>query len=417
MKKVIFAVVGIILVAALGRLGWAYLDVKKDETKAHAVSALPTEAVASSTENFAVHYDDTNSTSTKGAKVMLDISSSGFTDAQLVRFKADLAPLYLRYKDKDTNAEPLKTQFWKELDAIFLKDLEVSTNLSSGSWSDAGMLLQPQIAKIFVEVETQYGKPKKAPFVVSPTSKISISNLNYTTILFPELSKYTAKPLTFNITSPEIAKDLCINTYYYHVDTSRDDFSNLYTLCNPYYSKVKGVYSDSVYFSNLASASSGGYDGTSRSSFEIEGIDHEVQEFYVKDTSGKESNRLKLTLTSPAKNTNTLVSTGLSGASTANTPTATITANGVTNLSANGGDKITYVYSSSNADSFSGTNSVSGCAEAANEVNKSGSSTASGSYSDSIPFRFSGCTITMTYTAKNTKTGQQATAVAIVRVN
>lgn len=397
MKKIIFIVGGIILIALLVRLGWAFWQVRNDEAK---VAPLAT----TTTNN--------------------EIKSDTFTTAQLANLKNDLTALYLKYQDRtetEKNTEPLRSQVYQEMDAIFLKDLGVVTKISADDIWSASIFLQPEVADIISDIEAQYGNTKNVPVAVVPTSKIVISNLNYSSIPISDLSKYATKALTFNVTNVGLAKEFCTVTYHTYLDDPKNHPLNRpHTLCNPYYSKVNGVYSDPVYFSNLASSYSGGYDGTSKNYFEIEGIDNTIEEFYLKDTSGKESNRLKLTITGAPKKVNAQGTTP-SPVSTANVstsaPTATMTVNGVTNLNVKVGDKVNIAWSSTNANNFLTAYSTTGCSDSTRNKKDENEDTASGSKSPTILAEYLGCTMSVTYTAKNLSTGKQATATAIIKVS
>ena len=130
----------------------------------------------------------------------------------------------------------------------------------------------------------------------TPTSKIVISDLNYTTVSVSELSKYTKNPLTFKVANVELAKYECETESF--LDSLGGQVFENHTICNPYYSKEKNTYSDPVYFSNYAAGILGSYNTRNgKSYFENEGVDHIIVEFYLTDADKKESNHLKLTFT------------------------------------------------------------------------------------------------------------------------
>lgn len=102
--------------------------------------------------------------------------------------------------------------------------------------------------------------------------------------------------------------------------------------------------------------------------------------------------------------------------STATRPTATLTVNGLKSINVKSGDRLNYVYSSTNADSFSGTKTTSGCLNpSANEAAKKYSvNSGSGEGGDIVSDLYLGCTIVNTFTAKNTKTLEEVTATVSV---
>lgn len=400
-KLVALIVGGVILLAFIGRAIWAYQAVKSDEAKA------------------------TPETSTTNSEVKSDT----FTTAQLANLKADMTAFYLKYQDKDQtakNTEPLQSQHFKEMDAIFLKDLGVVTKITANDFGSASILLQPEIATIISDIETQYGKPKNVPVAVVPTSKIVISNLSHSSVLISDLSKYATKALTFSVTNVGLAKELCKVTYTTYLDDPKNHPLNRPdTICNPYYSNSKSGYSDSVYFSNLASSYSGGYDGTSRNYFEIEGIDNTLIEFYLKDTSGKESNRLQLTITGPIKKVNTQSTASptvsINNVSPASPSVSFALLNDnlqeVSSLSVTVGGWINYSWHSKNADNIFVVDNHSGCSDPSqNGVGSPQITSADGSSSNKVTSRIAGCTIKSTFVAKNTQTKDQAIATVTVTV-
>lgn len=263
MKKIILIIGGVIFIAIAGRAIWAWQQVKNDE--ARIVSVATVVSPNSATENFAIKFDGTKSTSTSGIKIKGSLTIENkqtFTSTQLAKLKSDLTQLYLKYQGKDKNTEPTKSEFGKELDSIFLKDLGVD-NVTTKNF---GIFLYPEIASMMADIN----------------------------------SSLTASPTPASVTG---------------------------------------------------------------------------------------------------------------------TPTATYMVNGVSNLRVNVGDKVKNVWSSTNADSFSDIISVDGCSSVTSNRTDGGEGTVNGSKSGEVPANYEGCTIIFTYTAKNTTTGKQATAVAIIKVN
>lgn len=278
MKRVLLILIGIVLVTFIARATWAVIQMNKT-----------VKSVVTKSENIDSAQPNPN-------VVKTDVTKISFSQSQLAAFRADMIALYLKYQNVSQavkSTEPMNTQFNAEISSIISRDLGVATQISITDLASGAILLNPEISRILSEIKTQY---QKVP-VVTPTSKISIDSLSVTAISFLDLSKYASKALTFNVTNVGLVKEICTEHYYYYINSSRNDLSDSNKVCNPYYSKVPGVYSDPVYFSNLASAMKGGYDGSGRNYFEIEGIDHIVNEFYLRDTSGNESNRLKLMIT------------------------------------------------------------------------------------------------------------------------
>ncbi len=227
-------------------------------------------------------YSNVTTTITAGGLTTTITDKKTFTSAQLSSLKSDLTQLYLKYKGQDKNVEPLKTQYGKELDAVFLKDLGVG-NVTT---INMGVLFYPEIASIVSGIEKQ--NPIVNPPAVSapPASGMTISNLNYTSISAASMSSYADKPLTFNInTSGALPK--CM---YYDVSILNASGGNVFDkrTYNDCYIK-SNVYTDKNFFSNHSDYNS--------SYFSSEGIDHITFEFYVKDASDNQSNRLMLTIT------------------------------------------------------------------------------------------------------------------------
>lgn len=134
-------------------------------------------------------------------------------------------------------------------------------------------------------------------------------------------------------------------------------------------------------------------------------------------------NRESGTIGSPAPTTDTTktseskATTPASVVSTA--PTATLTVEGVTNLTVKYTGWYKYEWSSTNANNFSSTESLTGCADSS--VNSPERSSlvgqgSSGSISIPITPKHTGCTITYIFTVKKAETGQKATAKVVVIV-
>jgi len=227
---------------------------------------------------------------TSGGQMGLTIENKiEFTSAQLANLKTDLTKLYLKYKGQDKNTEPTKSKFDKELNNIFLKDLGVK-NVTTENF---GILLYPEISSIVKDIMEQFPSRKitEVEITKTPTSKIRISDINYTTISVSELSKYAKKSVTFKVvTNGETAECGVYDKTAFDASGEVVFSKSTYPTC--YDSLIKnGMYSDSVYFSNSVSS------GLNSDYFKSEGIDYITLEFYVTDVNKKESNRLKLTLT------------------------------------------------------------------------------------------------------------------------
>lgn len=106
---------------------------------------------------------------------------------------------------------------------------------------------------------------------------------------------------------------------------------------------------------------------------------------------------------------------GSSGTTPTPAPTATFTIEGAHNYTYNVGQTNHYVWSSTNADTFSSSYTSTGgtvCGGGPWVAN-----TASGHSESYIASTYAGCTWTVTYTAKNSQTGQSASDTVTVKVN
>lgn len=225
-----------------------------------------------------------------GVQISMTIENKiEFTNAQLLNLKTDLTKLYLKYEGQDKNIEPAKTKFDNELNNIFLKDLGVK----NATTENFGIFLYPEISSIVKDIMEQFPSRKITEVEVTktPTSKIRISDINYTTISVSELSKYAKKSITFKVVlNGETAE--CGVYDQTAFDASGEVVFSKSTYQSCYDPLIKnGMYSDSGYFSNSVSF------GLNSDYFKSEGIDYITLEFYVTDVNKKESNRLKLTLT------------------------------------------------------------------------------------------------------------------------
>ncbi len=98
--------------------------------------------------------------------------------------------------------------------------------------------------------------------------------------------------------------------------------------------------------------------------------------------------------------------------------TATVTVNGVTNLDAKIKDKISFVWNSSNGDTFSMVNATMGCSDSTyNEVKKTDSIPSSGAGTTVLPDSLAGCTVVYTFTVSNTTTGKVVTTKATIKIS
>lgn len=216
-----------------------------------------------------------------------------FTEKQLVAFESDMTLLYLKYQNQDKNVEPLKSEYSRQLDAIFLKNLaipEVTKNL--------GILFYPEIAKILSDIKNKYPTQSQsvtATAVSSSANGIVLSNIDPKVVSIADLDKYTSTALTFKIANDANAKSLCHKEF--NLDEKGVDVFEPRITCDGYYVK-NGVYSDKYFFSNFKSVTSGSYETRNgKTYFENEGINRRVIDFYVKDTNVKESNRLRFVFT------------------------------------------------------------------------------------------------------------------------
>ena len=291
MKKIIFIIGGIILVAVAGRANWAWQQVKNDMAKAALVATAP---VPTTTKNVSLKLDDTTMVASSGPNIKVSGSINIedkliFTSAQLAALKADmiksrLAQNSLQELGKDINTEPLKSQISRELDDIFYKDLGVK-NVSTENF---GVLLYPEIAAILAEIKKQYPSNAKSVYT-PPVSKITISDLSYDTISVSD--KKNKLPPTFKISyNGESLKCVAWDISIFGVSGSQ--LSNIPTSGSlndcPYSQFTKNEYSYPYLF---------GSTDYSSSFFSQYGIDHIVLEFYVRDMNNGVSNRLKFTFT------------------------------------------------------------------------------------------------------------------------
>lgn len=100
------------------------------------------------------------------------------------------------------------------------------------------------------------------------------------------------------------------------------------------------------------------------------------------------------------------------------TPRATLTTNGQTFLTVGYAATINHVWSSTNANAWESSYSAYGCSNPAINVSNASwvANSAQGTDSGNA-IAFAGCTVTLTYTAKNTNSGKQATASVVIYVN
>ncbi len=260
-------------------------------------SKIKTLSCSKNTSNFKVKLDDTTLASSSGMNIKVKGSitiddKTTFTESQLSQFKADMTQLYLKYQYQDVNVEPLKTEYAKQMDVVFLKDLGVDNVTTKNS----GIFFYPEIGSILSSIKNKYPNQSE----INKSSKASengiiLSEMNPTVVSISELSKYLSTPLTFKISNDSGVQKVCTKSFL--LDSKGVDVFDPHEICNGYYGK-NGIYSDTVYFSNFKSGISGSYETRGgKTYFENEGIDHEIVDFYVKDTTGKESNHLKFTFT------------------------------------------------------------------------------------------------------------------------
>lgn len=286
LPMILGAVAVVAVLAVTGGLVWADQQVKNNEASIANTASTTTESVV---------LDDTTlvSSSSTAPKITGSISIDNkltFTATQLSNLKTDLIKLYAKYNGQDKNAEPLKTQFGKELNAIFLKDLGVA-NVTT---TNMGILLYPEIGSIMADIQKQIGSNKvNAVSTATPTSGLVISNLSYSTI---SVSKSHANGGTLPPPTFRIASNGETPRFVYWDVSMFDTFGN----------KISGVQTTG---GTNDSISSGFTDGTysypylfgssdfSPDFFSKNGIDHMVLEFYVSDVNHRESNRLKFTFT------------------------------------------------------------------------------------------------------------------------
>ena len=114
---------------------------------------------------------------------------------------------------------------------------------------------------------------------------------------------------------------------------------------------------------------------------------------------------------SVASTTTTGDTTNTTAGSTAS-PTATLTMDGQTSRTYNVGDTVHYVWSSSNADTFSSSYTSPSCGSGTWVAG-----TANGTSNAVVPSSAAGCVYTITFTAKNSKTGQTVTANVVQTFN
>lgn len=243
----------------------------------------------------------------KGSKATTDQSftpennPTKFTDTQLANFKKDIE-LFLCSGEKVAGVTSATKEEQKSMDAIFLKDLGIKSNLSSGNFSEAGVFLIPEVNKALTEAKSSdmCRHQKIIAVVKDPTSKLRISNLNYTKISAADISSYKDKVLSFNVSDESLAKRFC--TKVTSIDKDGKNFSDPNAYCNPYLSTEKGFYGDQDFFHNFS-----GYFSSEH--FYQDGIDHIQVDLYLLENGGEdkgnfssykgslESNHLVLTIT------------------------------------------------------------------------------------------------------------------------
>lgn len=136
-----------------------------------------------------------------------------------------------------------------------------------------------------------------ADLAAKATSDIGISNLNYTSISITEIKNYIGKMITFNVSNPETGMKFCADSTRVKtsgvVNVTKDDVcvynrpqSGLFT-----YNEGTHTVSAALFPHDTATAD------TATTQFMRDEIDHYDMEFYVQDSSGKQSNRLKFTIT------------------------------------------------------------------------------------------------------------------------
>lgn len=222
-------------------------------------------------------------------------NSPTFTKLQLSNLKKDLESLFCA-GEKIAGVTSATEQQLKSIDAIFLRNLGIKSNLVSRNFSSAGVLFIPEVAQAMAEVKysDMCRNQKILRVVKEPTSKINISNLNYTKISVANISAYKDKILSFNVSDESLVKRVCTNITV--INKEGKDVFEPDTRCSDYYSAGNGLHSDKYYFSNSNYTSE---------YFESQRIDHINIDFYVIEDGGSypsykgalESNHLTLTFT------------------------------------------------------------------------------------------------------------------------
>lgn len=297
----IILVIGVIILISGVCFGfWRYQHIKDLEVlDANKVSVaeieenkmsniLDTDSNASSTTNFlAITSSTTQSMSQK-------VEQSGTYEKPTVRFwsDADLIPYnsstVLRWNV--SNSFSSCTLINKTTGAVY-------TFTKDQLFKNTGNLTQTESYSLYCEGQNGRSSTVSTfvtvkPKVVSSTqsSGIMISNLSHTSL---SLSKINSNDvLSFDVTNAELGKEICVSEDFFNSLGGYSETQRL--VCNPYEEsngKLKNSYFDPTYFFML---NSGTY---SPEYFSARGIVRVVQEFYIKDINGKESNHLKLTFT------------------------------------------------------------------------------------------------------------------------
>lgn len=172
----LFLIAGTVLGIVIVSGGLLLISPQTKNNDTNIAGTIPVTATTT-TENIVL--DDTTLASSSGTapKITGSITIDNkltFTSTQLSNLKTDLIKLYTKYNGQDKNVEPLKTQFGKELNAIFLKDLGVADVTTT----NMGILLYPEIGSIMADIQKQFGTPKSpANTAPSPSSNTTNSGM------------------------------------------------------------------------------------------------------------------------------------------------------------------------------------------------------------------------------------------------
>lgn len=374
---IVYIVVSVILIALLGRLGWAFLQVQKDEASVANTSVnVPTTAVLSNIvacgsedcfyQKFATCEPASFQTAIQGP------NSSAYYE--IIGQKTGGCEMTFKYPvnpNPEWVNKPMTCVFNNKVD-FNTSVVDTITKATNGTANCVGPLFEI-LRSVTSVVPTKISTP-----TTTPTKTVVSSTFAVNEVYVSGNDIFIEGQHLLRVTSETIEGSTCI--YLGNDAGFQESFGDKkitmagYARCLP---KVKPNYVTLSWNS-----------------------DH-----------GRKEEKFLISQTIPAS----VVSR--TSSLKAGVPTATYTANGVTNLSVKVGDSVTFAWSSTNADHYIENQSVSGCKSPdSNYTQQPYGGTVSGTISITIPIDITGCTISTTFTAKNTLNGKQATATATISV-